>query len=129
MAERKIKSVDEQIAELEAQLEKKENRLKELKKRKTQEDRKKRTKRLIEIGGAVESVLKKSLGDEEGIVQDSDIQAVIDFLQGQEERGNYFSKAVIERRKKAAKDISEDIDDAEASANDISDESDNNIVF
>ena len=129
MAERKIKSVDEQIAELEAQLEKKENRLKELKKRKTQEDRKKRTKRLIEIGGAVESVLKKSLGDEEGIVQDSDIQSVIDFLQGQEERGNYFSKAITEGRKKTAKDIPENTDNIEDSSNDISDESDSNIVL
>ncbi len=51
------------------------------------DERKKRTKHLIEIGGAVYSVLGDSY-------QDGDVERLIDFLQGQEQRGKYFSKAM-----------------------------------
>lgn len=51
------------------------------------DERKQRTKQLIEIGGAVYSVLGDSY-------QDGDVERLIDFLQGQEQRGKYFSKAL-----------------------------------
>lgn len=51
------------------------------------DERKQRTKHLIEIGGAVYSVLGDSY-------QDGDVERLIDFLQGQEQRGKYFSKAM-----------------------------------
>lgn len=50
-------------------------------------ERKKRTKRLIEVGAAVESVLKQPIEKE-------DLPKLINFLEQQEERGNYFSKAM-----------------------------------
>ena len=49
--------------------------------------RKARTKRLIEVGGAVESVLGHPIEKE-------DIPNLIAFLEQQEKRGNYFSKAM-----------------------------------
>ena len=49
--------------------------------------RKARTKRLIEIGGAAESVLGRSF-------QDGDLQKFINFLKQQETNGNYYSKAM-----------------------------------
>lgn len=51
------------------------------------DERKKRTKHLIEIGGAVYSVLGDSY-------QDGDVERLIAFLKGQEQRGKYFSKAM-----------------------------------
>ncbi len=51
------------------------------------EERKKRTKHLIEIGGAIYSVLGDSY-------QDGDVERLIAFLKGQEQRGKYFSKAM-----------------------------------
>lgn len=51
------------------------------------DERKQRTKHLIEIGGAVYSVLGDSY-------QDGDVERLIEFLQGQEQRGKYFSKAM-----------------------------------
>ena len=56
-------------------------------KQKASDERKKRTKRLIEVGAAVESVLKQPIEKE-------DLPKLIHFLEQQEERGNYFSKAM-----------------------------------
>ena len=67
------------------------NRIKAQKKailqREKEIQRKARTRRLIEVGGAVESVLGHPIEKE-------DIPNLIAFLEQQEKRGNYFSKAM-----------------------------------
>jgi len=52
-----------------------------------QNERKARTRRLIEIGGAVESVLGRPIEKE-------DLVRLIGFLKQQEERGGYFTRAM-----------------------------------
>ncbi len=66
----------------------------------TKRERASRTHRLIEIGNAVEAVLKKALGDIDGVIGADDIQALTDYLQKQEDRGRYFSHAIINARSK-----------------------------
>lgn len=60
---------------------------KELQKRQQAEERKKRTHRLCQIGGAVESVLGRAIEIE-------DIPKLLTFLQKQEENGRFFTKAM-----------------------------------
>lgn len=60
---------------------------KELKKRYDAEERRKRTHRLCQIGGAVESVLGNAIEEE-------DIPKLIAFLKKQEANGRYFTKAM-----------------------------------
>ena len=60
---------------------------KQLERRKKEEERKIRTHRLIQIGGAVESVLGRAVTEE-------DIPKLIAFLKKQETNGRYFSKAM-----------------------------------
>ncbi len=59
----------------------------QLEKRKKEEERKIRTHRLIQIGGAVESVLGRSVVEE-------DVPKLIAFLKKQESNGKYFSRAM-----------------------------------
>ena len=94
MAEKKNRDYDERIAELQEkqkQLQERQKQLKEqekaLKTRKSQQERKERTRHLIEIGGAVYSVLDRSY-------QDGDTDRLIAFLKGQEQRGKFFSSAM-----------------------------------
>ena len=60
---------------------------KELEKRKKAEESKKRTHRLCQIGGAVESVLGCPIEEE-------DLPKLIGFLNRQETNGKFFSKAM-----------------------------------
>ena len=60
---------------------------KQLERRKKEEERKIRTHRLIQIGGAVESVLGRAVTEE-------DVPKLIAFLKKQEANGRYFSKAM-----------------------------------
>ena len=60
---------------------------KELEKRKKAEESKKRTHRLCQIGGAVESVLGCPIEEE-------DLPKLISFLKRQETNGKFFSKAM-----------------------------------
>ncbi|MCO7142908.1 relaxasome subunit MobC [Lachnospira eligens] len=60
---------------------------KELEKRKKAEKSKKRTHRLCQIGGAVESVLGCPIEEE-------DLPKLIGFLKRQEANGKFFSKAM-----------------------------------
>ncbi|NSF91216.1 MULTISPECIES: relaxasome subunit MobC [Lachnospiraceae] len=60
---------------------------KELEKRKKAEESKKRTHRLCQIGGAVESVLGCPIEKE-------DLPKLIGFLKRQETNGKFFSKAM-----------------------------------
>lgn len=83
-------SVSNKVGYIYDQLEKKEQlnqQVKQLKARKSQEERKARTKRLIEIGAAVESVLNRPIEHDE-------LPKLIDFLKTQEQRGHFFSKAM-----------------------------------
>lgn len=85
-------NTSEQINILKEQLdrEKKEQlnqQVKQLKARKSQEERKARTKRLIEIGASVESVLGRP-------IEKDDLPNLIKFLEDQENRGRWFSKAM-----------------------------------
>ena len=60
---------------------------KQLEKKQKEEERKKRVHRLIEIGGAVESVLGRTIEEEE-------IPKLINFLKKQERNGGYFTRAM-----------------------------------
>ena len=81
------KTFDERLEELQ----KKQQQLKAqeaaLKKRKAEEDRKARTRRLIELGGIVESVLGRKTVDEDKV-------RFMNFLKKQEANGKYFTKAM-----------------------------------
>ena len=59
----------------------------ELEKRKKAEESKKRTHRLCQVGGAVESVLGCAIEEE-------DIPKLVGFLKRQEANGKFFSKAM-----------------------------------
>lgn len=78
------KSYDEKLEEIlkkKAQLEAQE---KAIKKRKSEDERKKRTRRLIELGGIVESVLGRDTTEEDKI-------RFLNFLKKQEVNGKFFS--------------------------------------
>lgn len=81
------KSYEERIEELV----KKQNQLKEqekaLRARASAEERKKRTRRLIEMGGIIESVLGRATTDD-------DKTRLLEFLKKQENNGKFFSKAM-----------------------------------
>ena len=80
-------NLDERIAKLQEKQKQQKAQEKALRARQSQEERKIRTKRLIDIGAAVESVLGHPIEKE-------DLPNLIDFLQQQEQRGNFFSKAM-----------------------------------
>lgn len=81
------KTYEERIEEILKKQEQLKAQEKMLKKRQTEEDRKKRTRRLIELGGIVESVLGR-----ETIAEDKNRFLI--FLKKQESNGNYFSRAM-----------------------------------
>lgn len=83
----KRKTTSELIAELELKESQIHERKKALRQREKAEERKARTHRLIEIGAEVESVLGRS-------VEKEDLPKLRDFLETQERRGNFFSKAM-----------------------------------
>lgn len=80
-------SIDERIAKLQEKQKQLKAQEKALKAKQSAEERKKRTKRLIEIGATVENVLGRP-------IEQSDLPKLKDFLEQQEKRGNYFSKAM-----------------------------------
>jgi hypothetical protein len=91
---RSKKSIDERIGAKDTEIQKyleKANQLqaqkKQLEKQKKDADRKARTRRLIEIGGSVESVLGREFKDGDNI-------RLMNFLKAQERNGSYFSKAM-----------------------------------
>jgi len=86
------KSTQERIAELQEKQKQLKAQERKLKAQQTQEERKKRTEHLIEIGGAVYSVLGDSY-------QEGDVEKLIAFLKQQDQRGNYFSSAMGRPRK------------------------------
>lgn len=88
------KTLEERINEKNEQLQKAlvtakqyEAQVKQLERRRKEEDRKRRTRRLIEIGGSVESVLGRPFVE-------GDIIRLMNFLKDQNARGGYFTSAM-----------------------------------
>lgn len=81
------RTIDERIADNRKKQEQLRAEEKALKKRQAQAERKARTRRLIEIGGIVESVLGRS-------VTDDDKNRLLNFLKKQEANGKYFTRAM-----------------------------------
>lgn len=81
------RSLDERILELQEKQKQLKAQEKALKNQQSQTERKARTKRLIEIGAVVESVLGKPIEKE-------DLPKLKAFIELQEQRGNWFSKAM-----------------------------------
>lgn len=86
MAERKTS--EQKLAELDKKLAQLQEQRKAILQREKQAERKARTKRLIEVGAAVEAALGYALDTEEMR------SALMHFLKQQEQRGNFVSKAV-----------------------------------
>jgi predicted Zn-dependent protease len=84
MAER---TSEERIAELDKRIEQIKAQKKAILAREKQAERKARTKRLIEVGATVESVLGRPIEQDE-------LPKLLNFLKQQEERGQYFTKAM-----------------------------------
>lgn len=81
------KTTGEMIAEIEKKQEQMNARKKQLLKREAAENRKARIKRLIMIGAEVEKILGKP-------IEEHDLPKLKRFLESQEARGHYFSKAM-----------------------------------
>ncbi len=84
------KSYEDRIAEIQKKQEQLEAQKRALQKKQSEEDRKKRTRRLIELGGIVESVLGRPTTDEDKI-------RLLNFLNRQENNGCFFTKAMNEQ--------------------------------
>ncbi len=83
------KTFDEKLQEIAKKQEQLKAQERAIKKRQSEDERKKRTRRLIELGGIVESVLERPTTDEDKI-------KFLRFLEKQERNGNFFSKAMNE---------------------------------
>ena len=83
------RTFEERLEELQRKQEQLKAQERELKKRQSETERKKRTRRLIELGGIVESVLGRHTTDEDKI-------RLQNFLKKQERNGGYFTKAMNE---------------------------------
>ena len=79
-AQAKLDKIDEQMKQLKA-------RKKAILARVSQEQRKSRTRKLIQLGGVVAKYLNRE-------IDDTDIEKLDNFLNNQEERGEYFTKAM-----------------------------------
>ena len=83
----KRRTTSERIADLEKRQAQIISQKKQLQKRVAAENRKARTKRLIMIGAEVEKILGKP-------IEECDLPKLKRFLESQESRGHYFSKAM-----------------------------------
>lgn len=81
------RSYEERIAELQKRRNQLKEQEKDLQRRAKEEERKKRTRRLIEIGATVESVLGREFNQ-------ADKVRLLSFLQMQERNGKYFTRAM-----------------------------------
>lgn len=81
------KTYEEQLEDLEKKLKEIKQEKKKLQAEHAQNERKKRTKHLIEIGGVVYKVLKRDFVD-------GDVERLVKFLSDQERRGGYLSRAM-----------------------------------
>ena len=83
----KRRTTSERIADLEKRQAQIIAQKKQLQKREAAESRKARTRRLIMIGAEVEKILGKP-------IEEHDLPKLKRFLESQETRGHYFSKAM-----------------------------------
>ena len=83
----RIQEKNERYEQVMAKAKQYEAQKKQLEKRQKEEDRKIRTRRLIQIGGAAESVLGREFTDD-------DILRFMNFLKLQEKNGGYFTRAM-----------------------------------
>ena len=81
------RTYEERLEELQKKQEQLKAQERELRKRQSEAERKKRTRRLIELGGIVESVLGRPTTDEDKI-------RLLNFLKRQERNGGFFTKAM-----------------------------------
>lgn len=81
------RNYDERIADLQKRQEQLKAKEKALKKKQSVEERKKRTRRLIELGGIIESVLERPTTEGDKI-------RLLYFLKKQEANGKYFTRAM-----------------------------------
>ncbi len=81
------KTYEQRIAELQEKQKQLKEQERKIRAQMSAEERKKRTKHLIEIGGAVYSVLGDSY-------QEGDVEKLIAFLKQQNQRGNFFTTAM-----------------------------------
>ena len=81
------RTYDERIEELEKRQEQLKAQERQLKKRQSAEERKRRTKRMIEMGAIIESVLGRPATDD-------DKERLQAFLRKQEANGKFFTKAM-----------------------------------
>ena len=81
------KTYEEQLEDLDKKLKEIKEQKKKLQARHAQNERKKRTKHLIEIGGVVYKVLNREFVD-------GDVERLVKFLSVQDKRGGYFSRAM-----------------------------------
>ena len=82
-----VRSYEERIAELQKRRSQLKEQEKDLQQRAREKERKKRTRRLIEIGGIAESVLGREFIDEDKL-------RFLQFLQKQEQNGKFFTRAM-----------------------------------
>lgn len=90
---KKRRTASEKLAELEEQKRQIEEQIKKQKLTVSQEERKKRTKRLIELGGAICKILNEDTAEGD-VMYDDDVANLIAFLKNQNSRGDYFTKAM-----------------------------------
>lgn len=81
------RSIDERIAELKEKQNQLKAQEKKLRAKKSTEERKIRTRHLIEVGGTIYSVLGREFVE-------GDVERLAAFLKGQDNRGGYFTKAM-----------------------------------
>ena len=81
------RTYDERIDELRKKQDQLKAQERDLRKRQAADERKKRTRRLIELGGIVESVLGRPTTDQDKV-------RLMYFLRLQEKNGSFFSKAM-----------------------------------
>jgi hypothetical protein len=82
------RSVDERIADLKRKEDEIKAQKKKLLSQKSAEERKADTHHKIQLGGAVIKMLNRPFVD-------GDVERLIKFLQLQEDRGSYFTKAMV----------------------------------
>lgn len=81
------RTIEEQIAELQRKQKELKEQEKRLKAKKSKEERARRTKHFIEMGGTIYNILGREFVE-------GDIERLAAFLKGQDSRGGYFSKAM-----------------------------------
>ena len=87
------KSKQERLAELQEKQRQLKEQERKLKAQLSQEERKKRTRNLIQLGGAVCKVLNEDTVEGDTITE-NDISNLIAFLKNQNTRDDYFTKAM-----------------------------------